>query len=89
MSKISQKKRTKIKENILSILFDNSPRSLYTNKISEEICRDEEFVKILLEELHKERLVTKIYKNSKGKTFLARRKWQLSDSAYNAYKKLV
>ena len=89
MSKISQKKMTKIKENILAILFDNSPKALYTNRIGEELCRDEEFIKKLLEELHKEKLVTKITKNSRGKSFLARRKWQLSDTAYNAYKKLV
>ncbi len=89
MSKISEKKRIRIKENILAILFDNSPKSVYTNRIAEEISRDEEFVKILLEELYKEKLVTKISKNNKGKFFLARRKWQLSDTAYNAYKKLV
>lgn len=89
MSKISQKKMTKIKENILAILFENSPKAIYTNKIAEELCRDEEFIKKLLEDLYKEGLVTKIAKNNKGKSFLARRKWQLSNTAYNAYKKLV
>ncbi len=89
MSKISDKKRIRIKEDIIAFLFEVSPQPMYTSKIAEELCRDEEFIKQLLYELYKEKLVMKISKNTKGKPFLARRKWQLSKSTYNAYKELI
>ncbi len=89
MPRISEKKTLKIKEKILELLFDSSPRSLFTSEIAEELARDEEFIKRLLRELHKEKFISKISKNNRGKNFLARRKWQLSQETYNAYKKLI
>ena len=89
MSRISKEKQQKIKEEILSLLFDKSPKALYTYEVAKELIRDEEFVKRLLEELSHDKLIIKISKNKDGIDFLARRRWQLSHATYKAYKDLV
>ena len=89
MSKISKEKQQKIKEEILSLLFEKSPKSLYTYEVAKELIRDEEFIKRLLKELSRDKLVIKISKNKEGIDFLARRRWQLSPATYKAYKELV
>ena len=86
--KISQEKRKRISEHILTFLYSNSPRSFYTSVIAREIARDEEFVKKLLLELKSKNLVIEIKKNPKGKVYKKRSRWKLSDVAYNAYKKI-
>lgn len=86
--KISSKKEEKIKEIILSLLFQNSPKALFTAHISQEIIRDEEYTKKLLKSLESQKLVTSIKKNSEGIDYKKRIRWKLSDKAYNAYKKL-
>ena len=88
MSKISKEKSDKIKESILSYLYEVNPKALFTADIAREILRDEEFTKRLLFELKETSLVKEISKSSKGKEFLVRRRWQLSDSAFTAFKKL-
>ena len=85
--RISQEKQDKIKEMILSILYDNSPRTLFTAEISRMIARDEEFTKKLLEELQKKGLVVAIKKSSRGE-YKKRIKWRLSNKTYIAYKQL-
>ena len=77
MSNISEKKKEKLKEEILSLLFSSSPNALYTSRVAEEIIRDEEFTLALLEDLYKKNLVKKIDKNNKGKIFLKRKTWNL------------
>ncbi|MBW6442666.1 hypothetical protein K0A97_02685 [Patescibacteria group bacterium] len=86
--KISEGKRTKISEQILSVLFSNMPKSLFTSHIAKEIARDEEFIKNLLIELKKQDLITEINKNPLGKKYLRRSRWRLSDKAYEAYKRM-
>jgi len=83
--KISLKKREKISEQILTVLFSASPQFLFTSEIAREIARDEEFVKTILLELKKKRLVVEIRKNPKGNNYLRRVRWGLSDGAYKAY----
>ncbi len=51
MPEISKKKRSKIAEQILAHLYQSSPESQFTNKVAQEIARDEEFTKTLLQEL--------------------------------------
>tara|TARA_Y100000310_G_C20519388_1_gene732889 strand:- start:132 stop:398 length:267 start_codon:yes stop_codon:yes gene_type:complete len=87
MPPISQVKKEKISEQILSILFDNFPKSLFTSKIAEEIARDEEFTKTLLKNLNNDNLVLPITKNSKGIKYLKRTRWRLSNQAHDAYSK--
>ena len=85
--KISEKKREKISEQILAVLYSISPKLLFTSYIAQEIARDEEFVKELLLELKKKNLVVEITKNPKGVPYLKRSRWKISDVAYQAYKK--
>ncbi len=86
--RISNEKKEKISEQILSVLFQISPKPLFTSNIAYEIARDEEFIKTLLFELKKKRLVVEVKKNAKGKEYTRRSRWILSEKAYNAYKKL-
>ena len=87
MPLISKNKQDKISEHILSTLFTNYPRPLFTSNIAEEIARDEEFTKKLLHELKNKDLVVAISKNSKGINYLRRIRWRLSNKAHEAYSK--
>ncbi len=89
MSKISSQKKEKIKEEILSLLYESSPRSLFTIQIAEEIIRDNEFTKKLLLELRSKNLVEEVKKSKEGSNYLKRIKWKLTQEAYSAYRKLV
>jgi len=84
---ISQKKREKISEQILALLYLKSPQALFTSQIAQEIARDEEFIKKILLELKNKNLVIKIKKNPKGIQYIRRLRWRLSDNTYKAYKK--
>ena len=87
MPTISNAKKEKISEHILHYLFTTAPAPQYTSTISENIARDEEFTKSLLEDLKSKKLVIEIKKNSKGLVYKRRRRWLLSNQAYEAYKK--
>ena len=70
--KISEKKREKISEQILAYLYSVNPRPEFTNKIAQEIIRDEEFTKKLLVGLKKKDFVIEVKKNPKGVVYLKR-----------------
>ena len=57
MPRISNQKKDKISEHILSTLLDVYPQALFTSEISKELARDEEFVKKLLLVLKTKNLV--------------------------------
>ncbi len=84
--RISTKKREKISEQILALLFSNSPKAFFTSHIAQEIARDEEFTKSLLEDLRSKKFVKEIKKNSEGIQYLRRSRWTLSESIYSLYK---
>jgi hypothetical protein len=84
--KISEKKREKISEQILLMLYSVSPQAVFTSNIAQEIARDEEFTKKLLIDLESKKLVIEIKKNPKGITYLKRSRWKISDAAYQVYK---
>lgn len=84
--KISEQKIEKISEQILSLLYSKFPSSLFTSDIAKELARDEEFIKNLLCKLKKNKLVVLITKNPKGKEYVRRQRWTLSDSAYKIYR---
>ena len=84
--RISKEKREKISEQILALLFSNSPKLLFTFDIAKEIARDEEFVKELLLGMKKKGLVSEVRKNPEGVSYKRRIRWKLSDRAYKAYK---
>ena len=84
--KISEKKKEKISEQILSYLYSINPKSIFTSQIAEEVARDEEFIKNLLLNLKKRSLIVEIKKNPKGTPYIRRSRWKLSDIVYAAYK---
>jgi predicted transcriptional regulator with HTH domain len=72
MPVVSAKKKEKISEQLLHYLFSVSPIAQFTSKISEEIARDEEFTKSLLQNLHSKNLVLPILKSKSGKNYKKR-----------------
>jgi len=84
--KLSKQKRDKITEQLLAYLYSISPKQVFTINIAQELARDEEFVKSLLLELKRKKLVVEINKNPKGILYKRRLRWQLTDSAYQTYK---
>ena len=87
--KLSQEKRDKIAEQILSYLFHSSPNLKFTSEIARELARDEEFIKAMLLELKNKDLVVAVRKNPKGIFYTRRIRWRLSTKAYNAYSKHI
>lgn len=87
--RLSQQKRDKIAEQILSFLYHEFPNSHFTSKISQEIARDEEFVKALMLNLKDKGLVISIKKNPKGEFYSRRIRWRLSNKAQEAYSKHI
>jgi hypothetical protein len=84
--KISKCKKEKICEQILLFLYVQSPKLLFTSQIAQEIARDEEFVKNLLNEMKSKSLLNKIIKNPKGVAYKRRARWNLSDQVYFLFK---
>lgn len=84
--RLSKEKRDRISEQILSMLYHNFPKSLFTAEIAREIARDEEFIKSIMHELQDKKLVNCIRKNSNGVSYSRRCRWNLSPQAYDAYK---
>lgn len=89
MTKLSNEKTQKIKEEILSILYHNTLKAMFTNSIAQELIRDEEFTKKLLLELKKEGLIDEIKRSKEGYEYCKWRRWKLSSKALEAYKNLV
>lgn len=87
MPNISKAKKDKISEQILHYLFTISPNPIYTSKIAIEIARDEEFTKSLLQDLKNKGLIIELTKNKSGLEYLKRKRWLLSNQAYEIYKK--
>ncbi len=85
MPKISNLKKEKISEHVLSVLLDKYPEPIFTAHIAQEIARDEEFIKKLLDDLKTKELITLIDKNPKGLKYSRRARWRLSTKAYTAY----
>ena len=83
--RISDKKKDKISEQILSFLYSVSVKPVFTSHVAREVARDEEFVKSILKELKEKNLVTEIRKNPKGDQYTRRSRWKLTDAAYRAY----
>lgn len=86
MSKISLKKEARIKEDVLRFLYDKYPEFHYTNVVSYEILRNNEFVLRLLKELSNDGLVSSM--GEKGGRGL-RKKWCLKKEVFEKYKEML
>ena len=84
MSKLSEKKIEKIKNDVLFVLFENNLKPLYTKHIADELARDDEFVLRLLKGLEKNNLIKQVNKKD-----LRRKRWVIGDEAYKKYKELL
>lgn len=89
MPPISKAKRSKISEQILSHLYNSTPEALFTSAIANEIIRDEEFTKSLLEDLEIHKLVIRVKKSPNGQDYQRWERWRLSNTAFEAYKKII
>ncbi len=86
MSRIGKNKGDRIKEEILRFLYDEYPSFHFTNRISYEVIRDNEFVLKLMREMRKEELVISMDdKGGRGE----RKKWKLEEEVFNKYKELL
>jgi hypothetical protein len=84
--RLSQDKKNRIIEQMLSFLYHTFPNQPFTAEIAREIARDEEFIKRVLFELKEKGLVVPILKNNKGEPFSRRLRWRLSNKVYEVYK---
>ena len=84
--RISEEKKEKISEQILSLLYSLFPQPLFTNKISQELARDEEFIKKILMNLEKKKLIKKIILSEKGEKYKRKQRWTLTNKVYEFYK---
>jgi hypothetical protein len=84
--KISEEKKNKISEQIITFLFGAYPKSFFTSYIAKELARDEEFIKKILLFLKKKGILLEIKKNPKGAIYLKRSRWKLTNQLYNLYK---
>lgn len=87
MPRVSSTKREKISEHIISYLFSIAPDARHTADIAKEMARDEEFIKTLLLDLEKRKLIVRISKNSEGVAYIRRLRWRLSNKAFEAYQR--
>ncbi len=85
---ISNEKKEKISEQILSFLYLRYPNPAFTSQVAMEIARDEEFVKTLLNSLKGKKIISEIRKNAKGIQYIRRTRWKLNDGVYQKYKTL-
>lgn len=89
MSKLSSKKIKKLKEEILTLLYHNDLKAIFTNEIASSLIRDEEFIKKLLTELKNDNLVLEVSKSKEGHEYSKWRRWTLSQKTREAYKQLL
>ena len=82
---LSQEKKDRIIEQILSFLYHTFPNQPFTAEIARELARDEEFIKRILFELKEKGFVIPIRKNLKGEVFSRRLKWRLTQKVYDIY----
>ena len=85
MVKLSYRILNLLKDDIISILYENNLNPLLTIEISNELRRDKEFTRRLLNELKEQGIITEIKKNNKGKNYIKRSKWAINQEVLNKF----
>lgn len=67
---------------ILGVLYENYPLSLFTKQVADRIERDNELVKRLLEKFEEKNLVEKARRK---KEYVRRKRWKMTPSAKERY----
>ena len=75
MVKLSSKTLSLLKDDIISIPYENNLKPLLTKEIASELRRDKEFTKTLLNELKQQGILAEVKKNNKGKNYIKRIRW--------------
>jgi len=78
MVKLSSKTLNLLKDDIISILYEDSLKPLLTIEIARELRRDKEFTKELLNKLKEQEILIEIKKNNKGKDYIKRSRWTIN-----------
>ena len=85
MVKLSSRILNLLKDDIISILYENNLNPLLTIEISNELRRDKEFTRRLLNELKEQGIITEIKKSNKGKNYIKRSKWAINQEVLNKF----
>lgn len=85
MSRVSNKTFNKVAESVLAFLNERYPEPLTCREVAEEMARDNEFIKRVLEFLEKQGLIQQIYKSSEGRDYLRWTKWQLTPATKSKF----
>ncbi len=88
MTRLSDTTKKFLQDDIVSILYEKYPHSLFTNEIAIELRRDKEFIKTLLIKLKKKGLIEQTKKNKKGIEYKKRMRWKLPASIVRAFEKV-
>lgn len=87
MTRLSETTQKRLKDDIVSALY-HSKRSMFSNQIAKEICRDKELVKRLLAELEAMKVVEKVMKNKRGVSYKERNRWRLRPEVDKAFRQI-
>lgn len=85
MSIISEGKKKVIFDQILNYLYEEPLKLRFTSEIAKAIGRDEEFVLKLLYEMKEQNWLKVINKNSRGGTYVFRRRWRITNKLLEVF----
>ena len=88
MVRLSSRTINLLKDDIISIIYENQLKPLLSIEIANELRRDKEFTKGLLLELKKQGILKEIKKNNKGKDYIKRSRWAIKKEVISKYNEL-
>ena len=86
MVKLSKKTINLLKDDIVTVLYENPLKPMFTNEIAVALRRDNEFTKSLLLELREIGIITNIKMNKRKKEYLIRKKWVINHNILKGMK---
>lgn len=88
MSKLSQKTREALMNEINSILYyETNIRGMFTKEIADKLLRDKEFVRDILLDMEKRGWVKRVGKSKRNYNYVKRRRWILTDEIKGLFDK--